>query len=296
MADEVPVVAQGDVTETPLVNAEEPVVANQEGGDDDPQATETTGEQKPKKLGGWQRKQLKAEAEAEYWRNVALESLQNKPKVEAKPEVTEDKRPQKADFIVDKEAQTYDPDAYEEALLAWNRRQTSKEVLAEIEKREQAKTQKSEQQKQVDTWSQKFKEAKDSGEFEDIEEVFNTTPIAPDSHVAKFLLKNASTIGVQIGYHLGTHPEELQAIQKMPLDDALVALGELKASVKAQLASKESAAEKEDKPAPQQVTKAPPPPDPVRKAAPANHFDVNDDKTPIDQWMKARSAQVLRKK
>jgi hypothetical protein len=221
MADE-PVVASSDVTEQP-VNAEETVVAEPNGGDTDPQAPENEGEHKPKKLGGWQRKQLKAEAEAEYWRNVALESLQNKHKVEEKPVVTEDKRPRKEDFIVDKEAQTYDPEAYEEALLAWNRRQTKKEVLDEIDSRELAKSQKTEQQKQIGTWSEEYAKVKGSGEFEDIDEVFENTPIVPNSPVAKFLLKNASDIGIRIGYHLGTHPEELDAIQKMPLEDALVA-------------------------------------------------------------------------
>jgi hypothetical protein len=186
MADE-PVVASSDVTEQP-VNAEETVVAEPNGGDTDPQAPENEGEHKPKKLGGWQRKQLKAEAEAEYWRNVALESLQNKHKVEEKPVVTEDKRPRKEDFIVDKEAQTYDPEAYEEALLAWNRRQTKKEVLDEIDSRELAKSQKTEQQKQIGTWSEEYAKVKGSGEFEDIDEVFENTPIVPNSPVAKFLL------------------------------------------------------------------------------------------------------------
>ncbi len=280
MADE----TVGVIAETePKVTAEEPITADPKDGEEvDPQASPNPGEPQHKKLGGWQRKQLKAEAERDYWRDVALAKLQDKPEVKAKAD--EDPEPKKEDFIVDKEAQTYDPEKYQAAVRAWDRRQAKKEALAEIDQREQQKSQKSEQQKQAEGWEQKKAVAR--AKYDDFDDALDAdVPIT--QAISKVLL--TSELGADLAYYLGTHPGEAQKIAKMDDIGAALAMGRIEAT----LAKQETDEPEEKHPA---VTKAAPPPQPVKKATASKAPDIYDDSLPYKEWVKTREAGLKKGK
>src|SRR5690242_3625194 len=117
MADvETPVVAPSDAT-APVIPAEESRTAETlTGGEGEPQADshdgDTDTEEKPKRLGGWQRKQLKAEQERDFWREEALRARtqQAEPAKPATAAPAEKAKPTPADFAVGDG--TYDVAAY----------------------------------------------------------------------------------------------------------------------------------------------------------------------------------------
>jgi hypothetical protein len=281
MADVETVVAAGDVTEpvAPQVNAEEPEKQT------DPQATENEGEQKPKKLGGWQRKQLKAEAEAEYWRNVALETLAKQPKAE-EPKEVEDKRPRKQDFVVDQDAGTYDSDKYEDALLDWKHRQSMKEFNATLDKREKERTQKTQAEQAAETWREKeaafVKENPDYEENSVVADQFIRGNQKSQSVQAIGGAIGESEIGPALLNYLGENYEELQRIAKLSPIRAIAEIGKIEAKLAQEPPEPEQEA---DKPAPAPVPREPKPKPPqiVKKQAPADDGELRDDLSP-EEW------------
>jgi hypothetical protein len=100
-----------------------------------------------------------------------------------------------------------------------------------------------------------------------------------------------SPVGAKLAYYLGTHRDEAAEIAKLTdAMDVAVAMGE----VKARIAQEKSEPAKEATPEPV-VSKAPPPPTPVRKAAAANVPDIHDPKLPYKQFVKLREEQVAKK-
>lgn len=279
---------------TEPVTAEEPITADPQDGEEvDPQASENEGEpeSKPKKLGGWQRKELKAKAEAGYWRNVAMDALKAKPAVEEpKPKVEENKRPRKQDFIVDQEAQTYDADKYEEALLEWTRNETKKSVLEEIDKREQQKSQKTQQEQLQESW--KKREAPFEAEHEDYAEVaqYAANVLGKHAQSASGNVIGAaitdSEIGPELMYHLGQNPEQLNGLLKL---GPIAAIKEL-TKIELSLAKPEPAETEPEPQAAPPVSKAPKPITPVKKAAPTATKSIFDPDLPWKQFVKLREA------
>jgi hypothetical protein len=263
------------VTEEVKVNAEEPITADPTDGDEvDPQAQPKEGEEEhKKKLGGWQRKQLKAEAERDYWRDVALEKLAAKPKEEVKPAPDEvEPDPEKFESTLE----------YLKAVRAYDRLQIKKEIAAEQTAKEQERTQKTEQQKQAEAWEQKKVAAREK--YTDFDEALEAD-VPVTKAISTALLR--SDMGADLAYYLGTHTEEAQKIAKMDDLEAAMALGR----IEAQLAKPEQAKEEEPKP----EIKAPPKPiTPIKKSAPVTTVDLNDPKVAYKDWVKARE-QALHK-
>jgi hypothetical protein len=272
--------------------------AQPEGGEVDPQGTQNARETEEgrKKLGGWQRKIVKLETELDKWRETAL-SLAQRPNaaepVKAAP--AEDKRPRKEDFIVDKDAGTYDAEKYEDALLSWNSRQTKKDLLSELDKREQHKSQQSEQSRIEQSWRER--EAPVEAKYDDYQELSTVAVTFLQAHQTSPTAQAIGTsiteseLGPELLRHLGEDVETLERISKLSPTAAVRELGK----IEARLAPKEPAEKQEDEeevPADPPVKLAPKPPTPVKKVTPVVRFDVNDEKVPIDDWMTKRRAQL----
>jgi hypothetical protein len=131
---------------TKQVNAEESTdAAAPKAGEVEPQATANEGDnpndtpEQQKRLGGWQRKIIKAEAERDFWRDEALRKRDEPAKVETPTD--QPKRPKLEEF------QT--TDAYEDALVDFLRTDITGKVRADVLKEIEKLSAK---QKAVDRW------------------------------------------------------------------------------------------------------------------------------------------------
>jgi hypothetical protein len=184
--------------------------------------TDDEGEEKPHKKTGSQRWKEKAAREAqekEYWKSQALQA--SKTEAPAPIQVSPD-GPKLEDY-----------DTHAEWVKASIRFEAK--AMIEAEKRQQ-------------TWEQKASKAREK--FEDFDEALETAP-APSRAVAEVL--NESPIGGEVAYHLATHPDEYQRINRMAPVAAALELGRIEARL----------APPAQKKAPAPVTKAPRPPSPV---------------------------------
>jgi hypothetical protein len=273
---EIPVGGNAVTEET--VDSEVLENAKPEGGESDPQETHKSGETEEgrKKLGGWQRKIVKLETELEKWRDTALNLAQRpNPEPEKKAAPAEDKRPRKEDFIVDKEAGTYDADKYEDALLGWNSRQTKKEVLSELDKREQTKSQQSEQSRIEQSWRER--EAPVEAEYDDYQELSTVAVTFLQANQTSRTVQaigaaiTESELGPKLLRHLGEDYETLERIAKLSPKAAEKEIWKIEARLApGEPADKEEAdGEKADEPTIPPVKAQNKPPTPIKKVSPA---------------------------
>jgi hypothetical protein len=242
----------------------------------------------PKPKGGFQRRidKLTREREdqareAEFWRKKALEVPT--PASPAKPTEADEAEPNFEDY----------PDwgTFLKAQQAWVRRVADKaarsveERISQAESQRQKETQQREQQQQ---WEKREQAAK--GKFDDFEEkaedcleALTAARGKPGMQLLRDVVLQGDPSG-EFEYYLGTNPEEVSRIAALMPMQVLVEVGK----VFSKFATPESAVLPP-------TTKAPPPPTPVRKAGPGSSPKPDDpasDKLPVEEWMKARKAQV----
>lgn len=227
---------------------------HESGEDTGQQATANEGETeegRKKRLSGAQRNKIRIERlenEVAKWRDTALGFATTRvtPEPEDKKAApAEDKRPRKEDFIVDKEAGTYDAEKYEDALLDWNSKQTEKRVLGKIDARDQAKSQQSEQSRMEQTWRQR--EAPVEAKYDDYKELSTVAVTFLQRHSQSPTAQaigasiTESELGPELLRHLGEEFETLERISKLSPTAAVRELGK----IEARLAPDESAASDE---------------------------------------------------
>jgi hypothetical protein len=254
-------------------------------------------EEHKKRLSGAQRNKLRIERlekELESWRDTALGFAKTRTEPAEKKETAPvvDKRPTKQDFIVDAEAGTYDADKYEDALLTWNRKEAKKELLEEIDRREQTKTKQGEQEKIEQTWRERETAVK--AEFDDYEDLVRVSMSFLQKHGQSPTAQaigaaiTESELGPQLLRHLGEESAELERIGKMTPLAAVRELGKMEA----RLAKEPELAEEDEPETPTlpPVKAAPKPPTPVRKVAPVRAPSIHDPKIPFSEFAKMRDA------
>ncbi len=273
------------------------------------EATDTTGEEeaqaeteeKPKKLGGFQRKlrrtqaQLEAaQAEADHWRGQALakpKATETTTTVEAKP------KPKISDFAIKEEdGGGYDHAAFTEELADWKVGQR----LAERDAEQQKSQIQTEQQRLGQDFLEREVAFSDSLP-ENLEEGEGYDEVAGAAIGLLGQLNNPATAeiataitasdqGPQMLYFLGQNPDELQRIAKLSPKAAVMSLGVIAAKLA------ENTQEKGQETRTPVVSGAPPPPARIRKPSGARKLRPDDPATAgqmsPEEWLKARRAQV----
>lgn len=285
MANEQAAEVLQDVAEK--VNAEESTTAGPKAGEEtDAQATQTGTDGEGKRKGGWLRKLTKAEQERDFWRD---EALRNRPKESApvKAETVEDKppvrpvRPKESDFS-DYEKFAAARDKYEDAILDYG------EKVAEYKVREadKGREQKAKEQEMSSGWAARVAEAKKTKP--DFEEVAFSPDIPMSNAVMHAIV--TSELGTEVAYWLGQNPDEAERISALEPVAAIREIGK----IESRLTGTQSAADKEeDKPEPPAAatSRAPRPPDTVRKARSTDSTELRDD-LPYKEWERRRNAQL----
>lgn len=211
----------------------EPAPVEAEPEAPEPEAAEAEADdeaEKPRHKPGSQKWKEKAQREAqekEYWKAQALQQKTPEP---APSPVSAD-GPKQDDF-----------DTHAEWVKASIRYEAK--AMIEAEKRQQ-------------TWEQKAQAARTR--FTDFDEALETAP-APSRAVAEVL--NESPIGGDVAYHLATHPDEYNRINRLGPVAAALELGRIEARLAPQKKAPITPA-----------TKAPRPPSPVTAAAAARPSD-----------------------
>ena len=175
----------------------------------------------------WKEKALREAQEKEYWKAQALQQKAPEPT----PTPVSADGPKQDDF-----------DTHAEWVKASIRFEAK--AMIEAEKRQQ-------------TWEQKAQAARTR--FTDFDEALETAP-APSRAVAEVL--NESPIGGDVAYHLATHPDEYNRINRLGPVAAALELGRIEARLVPQKKAPITPA-----------TKAPRPPSPVTAAAAARPSD-----------------------
>lgn len=274
------VVPQGDgpknnVLEPPAEPAENAGAEAAEQVDDEPEP----GEPK-RRLGGWQRKLIKAEQERDFWRDEALRTREAEPE-KKQPADDKPQKPRMEDFTGPDAWEKYEAarDKYHEDLSDYKARKAKEEAIAEFNARSQ-------QQKATDGWAQQCAEVRknhadfDEVAFDDLVPVTDAMAHAVTRH----------KVGAEIAYYLGSNPAEAARISRLetPLEQVM-AIGE----IGARLAGKQSAGEEEtETKSAAPPSRAPKPPTPVKRPSSTAVPDLNDPKLDIKEWLKARNAQL----
>jgi hypothetical protein len=208
------------------------------------------------------------ERELEYWREQALkgapkptESTEAKPVLEGRPD------PNKFENQED----------YLEALVDWKAEQ---KLRAEKVKAEQ-EAQKSERQKQQESYAAKAREfSAKTPDFEDVVAEADHVRLSMTVHNA--ILKH----GPELAYELAKDVEHLEKICAMNAIDAAEAIGEIRASMRAQ--------KQEPKPEPK-LTKAPPPPVPISSKSSSVRKSIHDEDLSFADYERMRRDQLRKK-
>ena len=211
----------------------EPAPVEAEPEAPEPEAAEAEADdeaEKPRHKPGsqkWKEKALREAQEKEYWKAQALQQKAPEPT----PTPVSADGPKQDDF-----------DTHAEWVKASIRFEAK--AMIEAEKRQQ-------------TWEQKAQAARTR--FTDFDEALETAP-APSRAVAEVL--NESPIGGDVAYHLATHPDEYNRINRLGPVAAALELGRIEARLVPQKKAPITPA-----------TKAPRPPSPVTAAAAARPSD-----------------------
>lgn len=272
------------------VNAEELSNAGPKAGEDvDPQAAQNETDGENKRKGGWLRKLTKAEQERDFWRD---EALRNRPKEAApvKAETVEDKppvrpvRPKESDFA-DYEKFAAARDKYEDALLDY----TDRVADYRVREAEKGREQKAKEQEVSSGWAARVAEAeKDHPDFVEVA----CSPDVPMSNAVMHAIVT-SDAGTEVAYWLGQNPDEAERISALEPVAAIREIGK----IEARLTGTQPAADKEakeEKEPPVATSRAPRPPDTVRKARSTDSTELRDD-LPYKEWERRRNAQLAQR-
>jgi len=237
---------------------------------------------KPKKIGGFQKRISKlsarassAEAERDYWREQALKrnaQEQQTPKENSKNESKDEGKPNPDKF------DTYSE--YLDALTDWKIEQREAKAKAESEKT-QAKT---EAQKRAETFQSKINEFKK--EHTDFDDVIDSCEVDLSKDLQNMILE--SDLAPQLMYDLANKPEEIERLNKLS-DKALIkALGVLEDRL-----SKNSESQK---PKPK-TTNAPAPISPVgAKGGAISKKSLDDPSLSFSEYERLRMQQLKSKR
>jgi hypothetical protein len=270
----------------PKDNAEELAnAAAAKAGDVDPQATEKDLDDEiegHKRLGGWQRKIKKLQEHNE----ILIEALRKgggnaqAPQAQA---VQEDKPPIKpkiADFTGADAWEKYEEakDKYFEDLTDFKSKKAVENYRAETQQR-------THQQTIQDGFAAQCAEAKK--EFAD----FNAVAFSEDTPMTD-AMRDAivtSEFGARIAYYLGQNQEEAERIAKL---NPVVAIREI-GKIESRISGTKPAADEDKEDLPAASSRAPRPPNPVRRTTSTNHEpqDSDDWKT----WERKRLAELKAK-
>lgn len=185
-----------------------------------------------------EKKDLEEFAREEYESRLALQNKLKEAETQPAPQ-REDARPDRSKYKAE------EADKYEDDLLAWNRRQTKRELEAEN------------YQRRLDENMRASKEAarKEYPDFDAVAQRAARRDIKLPPYINAAI--GESKFGAHLVYHLNTHPEDEAEILSLPPATALLRLGEIQTQLKGKEVVKETTA----KAAPQipPVTRAPPP-------------------------------------
>ncbi len=283
---------KADESETPEAEREE---ASEATGDE-----EGAGEvEKPKKLGGFQRKlrRTQAQLEASHAETDYLREQLRKQEVKQPPVVEAKSKPKPQDFAIKEEdGGGYDQAAFTEALADWKvqERLAERDATArESQFKTERKRQNDEFQEREDAFAETLLENPAEGEgYSEVTEVAVgllqrlTGPTTGEMATAIA----TSEQGPQLLYFLGQNPDELQRIAKLSPKAAVMSLG----AIAAKLA--QNTQEKGQETRTPVVSGAPPPPAPIRRPSGGKKHRPDDPATAnqmtTEEWLKARRAQV----
>lgn len=287
-----------DESATPEAEREAPEVT----GDEEAETEEV---QKPKRLGGFQRRIQRlnarveaAQAESDHWR----EQAQRRQQEEKPPAVEAKSKPKPSDFAIKEEdGGGFDQTALTEALVKWEvqerlseRDATARESQFQTERQRQNQ----EFQEREDSFAETLPENPPEGEgYEEVTSVacgvLEQLKKSPATRNVTMEISGAiatSEKGPQLLYFLGNNPDELQRIAKLSPRAAVMSLG----AIEAKLA--ENTQEKGQETRTPVVSGAPPPPAPIRRPSGGKKHRPDDPATAgqmsAEEWLKARRAQV----
>lgn len=270
-----------EVEEAEITAEETPTAEAEESGEEKPQADADKGEEaEHKRLGGFKRKVLKAQQEAEFWREEALRSRKTEGKeTAAEPDPDKPKRPKLSEFQGTVEEFDKAQDEYEAKLERWTETKAQQDAVT----------------RQIETSVASLtKKVADLPEWDEMK-------AAVQEHKMPLRLTN---VLVAEAAKLTNGAETLKALLLDPEEAAQLAnldRFEDEVGIKAQIISMSRAlriAGKKSEPVEEvEVKTAPEPPpkpiNPVKKVAPT--ATGLDDNLSVDEWRRRREAQLKRK-
>ena len=190
-----------------------------------------------------------------------------------------------------------------EALADWKAEQSTGKLKAELQQQEKARTAKQETATLETQYRQRIEAAEDRyPDFEDVV-LAKGSPVEdiPEGSAMDGYLLRAET-GPPLLYHLAKHEDEIARIAALDPYKQVAELVKLELKLAPPESKTDEAEGGEENPAKPAapVSKAPPPPNPVRKPGPsAKPFDPNDEAmangmTP-DEWAAKRNAQLAKR-
>jgi hypothetical protein len=184
--------------------------------------------------------------EATYWKKVAngeqptraeaaaagLPFREAEPAAPEKPPAKAEKgfaepRPKRADFA-DQYGEV-DQDAYEDALLAWNKAELRHELAQDTEQQSREAAEQQREQALNEKWQEQLAQGREKYSDFDAVAIEGDWP-CPDSMAYAII---NSGVGHEIGYYLGKHPAEAKRIAALPDPDQLAEIGYLRAKLEA---------------------------------------------------------------
>jgi len=260
------VIADGDLDTAQAVEKEES--ATLETGENEIEQVSEDSPAKPKgvqkRIGELTHSWRDAQRERDYWRDLALKSIEQAPKAKA-----EEVAPAPTLESVD-----YDEAVYQQKMAEWvqsNIDQKVEQRLSAKEKAAQEAQQLESQQKQIQSFGKKAESfAEKAADYYDIAH----NPYLDVSESMRDALIAADN-GPEVLYHLGKNPQEASRIFHLPPHVQALEIGRLDARL--------------SMPQPKKTTSAPPPIDPLKGSSSAA---VDEDQMSAEEWIAMRNKQV----
>lgn len=204
---------------------------------------------------------VKAELEADFWRNQAQKQQQPPPQARS------DGRPREEDF----QGKPYSE--YVEKLAEWKAEKLFETKLAARE--QETKTQTA--QRQAAEQAQKVKEKLSAGadEYPDFEEVALADHVPITQAMAHAIAE--SDVPARVAYYLGSHLDEAKRISQLPPTQQIRAIAKIESTLSE----------------PPPTSKAPPP---IRPSSPKASGEIDPDKLSGEEWLKWRQNDLKRKR
>lgn len=231
------------------------------------EAKENETKEKPKKIGGFQKKIAKLKQETEYWKEQALRT-QAPAKVEPPAKVQDQSlRPKPTDFATH--------DDYVEALVDW-KAEAKMQAAKQKDREEKIKT---EVQAKFNTHQQRVTAFKETHEdFDDALENVSTIPMS--LAVQESILE--SDVGPQMMYALAKDPKEFKRLCSLPPLQAAREIGKLEAKFSKTTSTTSSVT----------TTRAPKPVTPVRTRGATSVKDISDPNISQREFERLREEQI----